>query len=61
MIKVFLKPVAGRLVPHPERSGYLSEQGEEVVINSYWQRRINDGDVVKGKQAVKATETKGGK
>jgi hypothetical protein len=25
----------------------LGADGEEVELNGYWQRRINDGDVVK--------------
>lgn len=59
MIKVFLKPASGRVVPYPERGRNLREDGEEVAINTYWQRRLNDGDVIKTKP-VKA-ETKGGK
>lgn len=55
MKKVFIKPTTGRVVPHPERGGFLAEQGEEVDLTPYWQRRINDGDVVQEKQ----TKTKG--
>lgn len=58
MTKIFIKPAEGRVVPHPERGGFLSEQGDEVVINAYWQRRLNDGDVVKAKPAK---ADKGGK
>lgn len=59
MIKVFLKPVTGRVVPYPERARNLAEDGEEVVINTYWQRRLNDGDVIKIKPAK--AEPKGSK
>ncbi|QHJ77003.1 MAG: hypothetical protein [Bacteriophage sp.] len=59
MIKVLVKPVTGRVVPYPERGRHLAEAGEEVIINSYWQRRINDGDVIKIKPTK--AETKGGK
>lgn len=55
MKKIFIKPASGRVVPHPERGGFLAEQGEEVTLTAYWQRRVNDGDVVQDKP----TKTKG--
>lgn len=45
---MFVKPVAGRLVPDPERGGDLPPDGANVPDNQYWLRRINDGDVVEG-------------
>lgn len=56
MIKVFVKPVTGRVVPCPERGRNLAEAGEEVIINAYWQRRINDGDVIKIESAKAETK-----
>ncbi|MDH4449205.1 MAG: DUF2635 domain-containing protein [Rhodoferax sp.] len=49
--RIFIKPA-----PQPEGqpalkvrkpvNGHLAEQGESVNLDSYWQRRLNDGDVV---------------
>jgi hypothetical protein len=45
---IFLKPVAGRDTPNPAKGGaLLPVEGDSVPLNAYWQRRINDGDVVK--------------
>lgn len=43
---MFIKPVAGRKVPDPERGGFLPESGREVVPHQFWLKRIEDGDVV---------------
>ena len=42
----FLKPAAGLNVPDIERGGLLAVEGREVEPTTYWQRRIDDGDVV---------------
>lgn len=42
----FLKPANGLDVPDVERGGLLAAEGREVVLTTYWQRRIDDGDVV---------------
>lgn len=48
MTQIYLKPVAGRDCPDPAKGGaLLPEKGDSVPLNAYWQRRINDGDVVK--------------
>ena len=53
MTQIYLKPVAGRDSPDPAKGGaLLPEKGDSVPMNAYWQRRINDGDVVKA-EAVK--------
>ncbi|WP_420865029.1 DUF2635 domain-containing protein [Pseudomonas simiae] len=40
--------MAGRDSPDPSKGGaLLPEKGDSVPLNAYWQRRINDGDVVK--------------
>lgn len=49
MKSVFLKPATGCVVPNPDRGGFLAEQGEEIILTAYWQRRLNDGDVVQEK------------
>lgn len=42
---MFLKPAKGRSVPDVERGGLLAADGREVVMTTYWQRRVDDGDV----------------
>lgn len=32
--------------------GFLAEQGEEVVLDSHWRRRLADGDVVEAERPV---------
>ncbi len=44
MNTVKIKPVKGRKVRKPDLT-YLAEKGESVQLDSYWQRRINQGDV----------------
>lgn len=43
---MYLKPVEGRAVTDPDRGDLLPAEGREVEPTQYWQRRINDGDVV---------------
>ncbi len=43
---MFIKPIEGRRVPDPERGGFLPETGREIVMNQFWQRRMDDGDIV---------------
>lgn len=47
MAKVFLIPKKDVLVPKPA-TGYLAPEGEEVELDIYWQRIVNDGDAVVG-------------
>lgn len=42
---MFVKPVAGRQVPDPDRSGLLPEEGRNVEPHQYWHRRLDDGDI----------------
>ena len=42
-----VKPVAGRTVRDPVKGTFLPESGAEVPDNSFWRRRLNDGDVVR--------------
>lgn len=49
----FLIPNDGLKVRDPQTGKPLEKEGEEKEMNSYWQRRINDGDVTiadKGKK-----------
>jgi hypothetical protein len=46
-----LKPAPGKRVRKPAPTadtppGWPAEDGEAVAMNSYWRRRLRDGDVV---------------
>ncbi|WP_145538931.1 DUF2635 domain-containing protein [Yersinia kristensenii] len=43
---MFVKPIAGRAVRDPVKGTLLPESGSEVPDNSFWHRRLQDGDVV---------------
>ncbi|WP_421793407.1 DUF2635 domain-containing protein [Hydrocarboniphaga effusa] len=45
MNTVFLIPKKGVSVPNPATGTSLPEDGADVTLDVYWQRRINDGDV----------------
>lgn len=42
---VMLKPAGHNLVRNPDTGGHLDKAGQLIVLNSYWNRRISDGDV----------------
>lgn len=42
---VYLVPVEGLLVRHP-LGGHLKAEGDFVVLNAYWRRRIADTSVI---------------
>ncbi|EKN5072692.1 TPA: DUF2635 domain-containing protein [Yersinia enterocolitica] len=44
---MIVKPVTGRTVRDPVKGTFLPESGSEVPDNSFWRRRLNDGDVVR--------------
>ncbi|AHM71755.1 DUF2635 domain-containing protein [Yersinia hibernica] len=54
-----VKPVAGRTVRDPVKGTFLPESGTEVPDNSFWRRRLNDGDVAREqpKEVKPAPET----
>lgn len=41
-----LKPKDGLKVYDPEAHAHLPEDGRRVTVNSYWLRRLKDGDVI---------------
>lgn len=44
-----LRPAPGRVVPDPERGfAPLAPEGRRVEVTTYWQRRIDDNDVIDG-------------
>lgn len=53
--RIFLKPAPGKVVRKPV-GGHLSTEGEWVNQESYWLRRISDGDVVDGTAPAEQAE-----
>lgn len=53
--RVFLKPAPGKVVRKPV-GGHLSTEGELVNQESYWLRRLNDGDVVEATAPAEQAE-----
>lgn len=49
---MFVKPTEGRAVADPVRGDALPPEGREVEPTQYWQRRVNDGDVVEAAAAT---------
>lgn len=54
MDRIFVKPATPDLKVRKPINGYLAAEGEEVNAESYWLRRIADGDVVKAKRPAAA-------
>lgn len=57
--RIFIKPAPQAEGQPPLKvrkpvNGHLAEQGETVNLDSYWQRRLNDGDVVEAEEPVEA-------
>lgn len=50
---MLVKPADGRLVRCPVRGTVLPESGEDVPENTFWTRRLRDGDVVRVKDSQK--------
>lgn len=47
MKRLYLKPVAGRVCPDPDKGGaLLPDKGADVPHTVYWQRRVQVGDAV---------------
>lgn len=56
MTKFFIKPVSSVTVRDPETLEPLAESGELKSKNSYWLRRLNDGDIEVVEQAKKKSK-----
>lgn len=60
-MKKFLKPAEADLVVRdPVTRDALPAEGKAVVLDSYWRRRMRDGDVVEApapKKAAKKADT----
>jgi len=53
--RLFLKPVAGRACPDPDKGGeLLPDDGADVPHTIYWQRRLDVGDAVEAKPKAAA-------
>lgn len=59
MSRMTVYPAAGRVVPDPEAGGLLAAEGRDVPRDTYWLRRLRDGDVTNEapKKAKAATKT----
>ncbi|CAB5645904.1 DUF2635 domain-containing protein [Providencia hangzhouensis] len=53
MTEIYIKPTEGLTVRDPETYQPLSIKGEKKPRNTYWLRRLKDGDVVHITQEVK--------
>lgn len=49
----FLKPAEGMLVRLEDCTRHLFKEGEEVMMSTYWRRRLRDGDVTEVKPSKK--------
>ncbi len=50
MSRIFIKPAAPGLKVRKPVNGYLAAEGEEVNADSYWLRRMADGDVIEAQR-----------
>ena len=57
--RITVLPAAGRAVPDPEAGDLLPVTGREVPDNTWWRRRLADGDITS--KAVKAAKSQGAK
>lgn len=55
MDRIFIKPATPGLKVRKPVNGHLAAEGEEVNAESYWLRRIADGDVTTGATPAPAT------
>lgn len=51
---MYIKPIAGRHVPDPDRGDLLPDIGREVEPHQYWLRRLDDGDVIQAERPQEA-------
>ncbi|MCY1355108.1 hypothetical protein D9M69_415130 [compost metagenome] len=54
---VYLVPAKGLLVRHP-LGGYLKPEGDYVVLDTYWRRRLADLSVTEGRPSKPAKAAK---
>ena len=56
-MQIVVKPAKGLTVLKPD-GGKLAAEGETVTRNSFWLRRLQDGDVTEVKPVAKVTKQK---
>lgn len=56
--RAFLKPVYGTKVRKPFDGSHLNPEGETVVVDQYWTRRLAEGSVIEAKPQPKPKPTK---
>lgn len=56
MDRIFIKPAAPGLKVRKPVNGHLAAEGEEVNADSYWLRRMADGDVVEAERPAAAPQ-----
>lgn len=56
MKQIKIKPKAGVKVVKPDTKLALAEQGEIVIQDSYWLRRLADGDVLLCEEPTQQTQ-----
>lgn len=59
--KEFVIPKEGTKVSHPQRNRLIHPDGEHVVLDSFINRRIADGDLIVGKPQKAKSTRKGDK
>ena len=47
--RIFIKPAPGRML-RDLNGNQITEAGREVVLTTFWQRRLNSGDAIKATQ-----------
>jgi hypothetical protein len=55
---MLVKPAPDRKVRDPVTKRHLPEEGKDVPENTYWLRRLAEGDVVKPKQLAESEKAK---
>jgi hypothetical protein len=50
---MYVVPKKGLSVPYPQSREHLPAEGATVPRESYWLRRVTEGDVVEGQAPVK--------
>lgn len=59
---IFVKPAPGRKVRYPDKDKYLPDEGATVLSRDlFWQKRIQQGDVLVATPGKAVKKTEGGK
>lgn len=58
MSYIKVKPVKDKMIRNPITQVPIKVEGEKVRDNSFWRRRIADGDVIKVEKQIRSSSTK---